>query len=298
MTASAEGRDYSAYQAPLTAADLSGLSFAFTKVTNGLTEIDPHLARNWAVLGSWGKPRGGYHELVGSASATAQDTYYVDAIKANGGLRPGDILAVVASDYPGVTDADVKAWCDKVRSLAGPQHPIVAYTDLDVAKTLVATSGHYDLWVAWPSSSAPGPSQWAPAKWKTWRFWQWGTEGGVDADAFNGTTADLDSWIAGYTGWTFPEPAGLHVVKQTRDGYTLVWEPVTGPSGQKPTGYSVFTYDAAGELASHQTVTGTGASEYGPTGKGLPAGRYETHLWANGAPAGPPHATITVTLTR
>ena len=204
MTASAEGRDYSAYQAPLTAADLSGLSFAFTKVTNGLTEIDPHLARNWAVLGSWGKPRGGYHELVGSASATAQGTYYMDAIKANGGLRPGDILAVVASDYPGVTDADVKAWCDKVRSLAGPQHPIVAYTDLDVAKTLVATSGHYDLWVAWPSSSAPGPSQWAPAKWKTWRFWQWGTEGGVDADAFNGTAAQLDQWIASYSPQTGP----------------------------------------------------------------------------------------------
>ncbi len=197
MTASAQGRDYSAYQPPLTTADLDGLSFCFTKVTNGLTEVDPNLARNWAVLGSWGKPRGGYHELTAEASATGQAAYFVSALKANGGLRPGDILAVVASDYP-VNDAEVKACCDEVHALAGPQHPIVVYSDLSVAKTLITTSRSYDLWVAWPSPTAPDPSQWAPATWGTWRLWQWGAEGGVDADAFNGSAAGLDSWIASY----------------------------------------------------------------------------------------------------
>lgn len=197
MTASAQGRDYSAYQAPLTTADLDGLSFCFTKVTNGLTEVDPDLANNWSVLGGWGKPRGGYHELTASGSATGQASYFIAALKAHGGLKPGDILAVVASDYP-VSDADVKACCDEVHALAGPQHPVVVYTDLSVARTLIATSEHYDLWVAWPNDAAPGPLQWAPAKWQAWRFWQWGTEGGVDADAYNGTTAELDSWIASY----------------------------------------------------------------------------------------------------
>ena len=98
-------------------------------------------------------------------------------------------------------------------------------------------------------------------------------------------------------GWTFPAPAGLHVVKQTREGYSFEWEPVTGPSGQKPTGYSAYTYNTAGDLANHQVVTGLTASEYGPTGKGLPAGTYRTDVWANGGEVGPSHSTLTVTLT-
>ena len=99
-------------------------------------------------------------------------------------------------------------------------------------------------------------------------------------------------------GWTFPAPSGLHVVKQTREGYTFAWEPVKGPSGQKPTGYSAYTYGAGGELVNHQVVTGLAASEYGPAGTGLPAGTYRTNVWANGGEVGPSHATVTVTLTR
>lgn len=97
-------------------------------------------------------------------------------------------------------------------------------------------------------------------------------------------------------GWTFPAPAGLHVVKQTREGYSFAWDAVTGPSGQKPTGYSACTYNAAGDLVNHQVVTGLTASEYGPTGKGLPAGTYRTDVWANGAPDAPPNSPLTVTL--
>jgi len=206
MTASAQGRDVSAYQLPLLPADLTGLDFAWTKVTDGLSIVDPNLASNWAILGKWGKPRGGYHELT-SGDASAQAAFFIAALNGHGGLRDGDMLAVVASDYPGVTDASVKVWCDKVRSLAGP-HPILVYTDLSVAKTLVTTSRHYDLWVAWPSSTAPVPAQWAPAKWKTWRLWQWGEVRGVDADAFNGDVSGLGAWISTYT-----KEAGMEITK-------------------------------------------------------------------------------------
>lgn len=99
-------------------------------------------------------------------------------------------------------------------------------------------------------------------------------------------------------GWTFPAPGGLHVVKQTREGYSFAWDAVTGPAGQKPSGYSAYTYNAAGDLVNHQIVTGLTASEYGPTGKGLPAGTYGTDVWANGAPDRPPNSPLTVTLIR
>ena len=207
MTASAQGRDVSAYQLPLVPADLSGLDFAWTKVTDGLSLTDPNLASNWAILGKWGKPRGGYHELT-SGDTPSQAAFFIAALNGHGGLRAGDMLAVVASDYSGVTDAGVRAWCDKVRSLAGAGHPILVYTDLSVAETLVTTSQHYDLWVAWPSSTAPVPAQWAPAKWKTWRFWQWGEIRGVDADAFNGDAAGLRAWISTYT-----KETGMEITK-------------------------------------------------------------------------------------
>lgn len=99
-------------------------------------------------------------------------------------------------------------------------------------------------------------------------------------------------------GWTFPAPGGLHVVKQTRDGYSFAWDAVKGPSGQKPTGYSAYTYSAAGDLVNHQVAAGLTASEYGPSGKGLPAGTYRTNVWANGGEEAPSHSQLTVTLTR
>ena len=88
-------------------------------------------------------------------------------------------------------------------------------------------------------------------------------------------------------------------MKQTREGYTFAWEPVKGPSGQKPTGYSAYTYGAGGELVNHQVVDRAGRiRSTGPAGTGLPAGTYRTNVWANGGEVGPSHATVTVTLTR
>jgi GH25 family lysozyme M1 (1,4-beta-N-acetylmuramidase) len=203
MTASAQGKDVSAYQQLITPADAGALDFMFVKATEGLTLTDPNFAGNWAVLGGAGLHRGAYHEYHPEDDPLAQAQHFVSAVKAHG-LQPGDMLALVASDYPGTADASFKAACDWTAALAGPTCPVLAYTDLSVAKTLIQTSQAYDLWVAWPSGIAPDPAQWAPARWPAWRFWQWGQPGGTDHDAFNGTRADLDTWIAGYSKRTIP----------------------------------------------------------------------------------------------
>lgn len=229
MTASAQGKDFSAYQAPITEQDLAGLDFAFTKATEGITAVDPHFAANWAVLGASGLHRGAYHEYHPSQDPLAQAEHLVTTVKSCG-LRAGDMLALVASDYPGLSDASFRAALDWTAALAGPACPVLAYTDLSVARTLVATSAACDLWVAWPSPAAPGPGQWAPARWQTWRFWQWGQPGGVDHNAYNGTRADLDTWIAGYTQHrTIPPPPAPSWQEEMLNALPVLKQGATGP---------------------------------------------------------------------
>ena len=63
--ASAQGKDFSAFQRPVTPADLTGLSFAFTRVSNwsGTTMgTDPNFAHDWAAFKTAGLDRGARSE--------------------------------------------------------------------------------------------------------------------------------------------------------------------------------------------------------------------------------------------
>jgi len=192
MTASAQGRDYSAYQPVLTAADLDGLDFAFCKATNGLT-ADPHFVTNWQVTGTKGIHRGAYHELVpaSTASAKAQADRFLAVVNAAGGAEPGTMLAVVASDYAGVTGAEVLAFCDAVHA-AEPHCATLVYSDLDFLPHLTGCTA-YDLWVAWPSGAAPSAAQIKP--FTRWCLWQWGQADGTDQDAYDGSPAEMTTWL-------------------------------------------------------------------------------------------------------
>jgi GH25 family lysozyme M1 (1,4-beta-N-acetylmuramidase) len=251
MTASAQGIDVSSYQPPLTPDALKGLAFAFCKATNGDQLADAHFARNWAALKAAGIRRGAYHELISPAYASGKtQAQYFLATVIGQGLEPGDMLAVVASDYGGVTDSEVKAWCDTVRA-AAPTSPVLVYSDLSAAEALTSCTG-YDLWAAWPSDTAPA----SVSPWKTWRFWQWGTENGVDRDAHNGTGEEMGAWLdsvaspAPAADWTFGPPQGL----TAHPGHTsvrLTWEAPAG-APEAPARYSVFIY--AGDVCDEGTM--------------------------------------------
>jgi lysozyme len=190
---SAQGIDVSAYQSTLTASALEGLDFAFAKATDGPGGTDPHFAGNWAAIKAAGKHRGAYHELWPGIPA-AQAAHFLATVQAQG-LEPGDMLAVVASDYP-ASDADVRAFCDSVKAATSGRNHVLVYSDLSVAKGLTSCTG-YDLWVAWPSDTPPA----SVSPWKTWRLWQWQMTG-LDRDAFNGSAAEMTAWLA-----TSPGPA-------------------------------------------------------------------------------------------
>lgn len=98
-------------------------------------------------------------------------------------------------------------------------------------------------------------------------------------------------------GWRYPAPTGLAASNVSDSGYQLTWQPVQGPNGQKPSTYTVATYQTNGVKVDQFVSGSTTTKEYGAGGKGLhPGWTYRTDVWANGGPLAPPHASVTVTI--
>ncbi len=77
----------------------------------------------------------------------------------------------------------------------------------------------------------------------------------------------------------------------------MSWQPVQGPNGQKPSTYTVATFQTNGVKVDQFASGSTSTKEYGAGGKGLhPGWTYRVDVWANGGPLAPPHASTTVTL--
>lgn len=217
---SAEGEDRSSYQDVL---PWTGDEFGFVKATETTDWRDPTFAANWAALKHEGKPRGAYHFLHAERSPVAQAEFFVSIVKEQG-LEPGDMLVADSEVIPGpggvlqpsipdsmhapnvpftgeVGSGDLVGSCtltflQTVRSLAGPNIPVLCYTNLSVG-ALLGSCTDFDLFIAYPSATAP-PSV---APWPKWRFWQWGFgggQGGGDRDAYNGTVDELGQWIGSF----------------------------------------------------------------------------------------------------
>ena len=89
--------------------------------------------------------------------------------------------------------------------------------------------------------------------------------------------------------WRYPAPTGLQAYAVSDSGYSIRWNPVQGPNGQKPSTYTVATYTAGGQKVDQFTPQSTNTKEYGSGGKGLkPSTQYHTQVWANGGPQAPP----------
>ena len=115
-----------------------------------------------------------------------------------------------------------------------------------------------------------------------------GTTGGTSTGG--ATTSSSGSW-------KYPAPTGLRASSISDSGYSLSWNGVQGPNGQKPSSYTVMTTQQNGKKVDQFTAHGTGTKEYGAGGKGLhPGWTYRTDVWANGSPTPAPHASITVTV--
>jgi lysozyme len=219
--ASAQGLDVSNFQGNYNWAAavkaFPGLAFGIHRLTQGLgapgtNSPDPTARWNHAQIRDNGLRRGAYHFLDPFADGAQQARYFA-AMHEQLGLVKSDMLWLdneTAGNSAQAVAACAHAFMTELHSLR-PDNPMGVYTFIDFAKegNCQGLSG-WPLWLAYPNASAPAP----PPPWVKWTFWQWGTRTGVDADAFNGTVADLDAWIASFA----PSPPGPF--KHVTDGKT------------------------------------------------------------------------------
>jgi lysozyme len=177
----------------------SGRTFAFARVSDGITHPDTKFADNWPAMKKVGLIRGAYQFFRPTRDPIAQADLLLSKLDAAGGLAKGDLPPVldleVTDDNPAsVVVSKAKAWLDYVQSKTGVK-PIV-YTGNNMSATIGTNFKDYVLWVAHYQVSCPR----LPNGWSTWQFWQDGESGsvpgisgGTDTDFFNGTRAQLEA---------------------------------------------------------------------------------------------------------
>jgi lysozyme len=196
-----EGVDVSYYQPHVDwiAAKKAGISFAFLRVSDGASFLDPELAPGWAAAGKAGIVRGPYQFFRPGEDAVAQADLLIATLRAQGGLQPGDLPPVldieVTDDLPAATiRAGMGRWLARVEAAFGRRPMIYTSPGFWDGLGAEASFARYPLWVAHWDTACPG----VPGAWPTWTFWQTtdhaeipGIPGSVDRDRFNGTLADL-----------------------------------------------------------------------------------------------------------
>lgn len=183
----------------------NGVSFAFVKATEGGDVIDPSFARYWQDAARAGIPRGAYHYYYFCRPAIEQARWFIRNVPRSPGALPP------------VLDME---WTPFSRTCT--KRPEAALVRREAATFLAALERHYgqrpiiyttvdfyhenQMWRVpgaefWLRSVAGHPSQVYPSR--TWRFWQYsgtglvpGITGEVDLNAFSGSAADWQNWLA------------------------------------------------------------------------------------------------------
>jgi lysozyme len=212
----------------------AGVTFAFIRVSDGVTYKDPKFASNWTNAKAAGVIRGAYQFFRPAQSVTAQANLFLQAI---GTYQPGDLPPVIDVEAtgglsPSQIASRVRQWVDIVEQATGVT-PIV-YTGKYFWRDEVGGPASFEpnpLWIAQYTSKCPD----IPSPWTRWMFWQHsdrgrvdGIQGNVDVNKFNGTLADLRAFAAGTQATAAQAPLPFHWVQNDDATYTFV---ANAPSG-------------------------------------------------------------------
>lgn len=188
------GQDWSSYQSATP--DTSGLSFAFTKITEGTGYVNPKWPSQRDHAKAEGLVWGGYHYPHMRNSVKAEADCFLSKVN----WQPGDMVAL---DWEGYDDAnkDVplsaqmaykEAW---LRYVTGklPHNPVGMYCDTEYWLRVDSTGYYGDfLWIA-DYVTAGKPRIKAP-----WLFHQFSSSP-VDRDYCHlGSTAELRAWALSF----------------------------------------------------------------------------------------------------
>ncbi|MFF8995990.1 glycoside hydrolase family 25 protein [Streptomyces sp. NPDC014983] len=181
------GIDVSSFQS--TSYDTDGLSFVFTKATEGRSYVNPRLAAQTKTGRDAGLVVGFYHFLW-PGNLTAQADYFLQ----HAPERAGDILAVdweTTSDGTHASNAEKDIFIRRLKDLR-PHNRVVLYTNRDFWLNIDRTSYAGDgLWIAdYVTAGKPR----IKAK---WRFHQYASQPHDKDLADFPSEAALKEWAAG-----------------------------------------------------------------------------------------------------
>jgi GH25 family lysozyme M1 (1,4-beta-N-acetylmuramidase) len=195
-----EGVDVSKYEGHIdwNAVKASGHTFAFVRVSDGLTHFDATFATNWANAKAAGVYRGAYIFFRPTEDAVAQADLLLSHGGGDGDFAPVLDVEVTDGASAGHIRAGIDAWSARVKDATG-RTPIV-YTAPGFWASVGGGARSETLWVANWGVSCPK----LPSSWSGWEFWQYSDHGRVpgisvpvDVNRFNGSQADLDALVAG-----------------------------------------------------------------------------------------------------
>lgn len=179
-----KGVDVSNYQAA--SGWETGVDFAFVKLTEGTTYVNP----KWVAQRQTARDAGlvvGFYHFVRPGSMVDQADYFLSQVA----LRPGDVLCLDWEDQD-VSSAEKDAWISYVQGRTG--HRVVLYCNGYFWKTLDRSSFAGDgLWIATAGYAAGEPNISSP-----WVLHQYSTSGGIDHDVAQfDSRADMLAWAVG-----------------------------------------------------------------------------------------------------
>jgi GH25 family lysozyme M1 (1,4-beta-N-acetylmuramidase) len=195
------GIDVSIYQHAVnwSAVKGSGVEFAIARVSDGTGSIDSTFAGNWAGMKAAGLIRGAYQYFEPGQDPTAQANLVIARV---GRLGIGDLpvmldVEATGGQSPATITARIHTWVDAITAGTGKVPFIYTGAYFWDASVRSADFAGLALNVAWYGTDCPG----APSAWNGWTFHQFtssahipGVTGGVDADVFNGTLAQLQAF--------------------------------------------------------------------------------------------------------
>lgn len=197
------GQDWASYQD--SRPDTSGLSFAFVKVTEGLTYVNPKWASQRDHAKANGLVWGAYHYPHMGNNDRAEADFFLSQVA----WQPGDLMVLDWEGYDaanqGVSAARQLAYKEDYLAYVKsrlPHNPVGMYCNTDYWNR-VDTTGHTGdfLWIATAGRPAGSPGIRA-----NWLFHQY-TDSPVDSDYCPlGSTAELRAWALAFAGQT-PTPA-------------------------------------------------------------------------------------------
>lgn len=168
----------------------SGVAFGFAKATEGVDWTDKWFPRNWRCMRESWMVCGAYHFARPKGDPVEQARHFLHTIRAAGGLRRGDLIALDLETSDGLRPEFVarfaRRWCRYVERQG--VRPFV-YTFQSFARAgNCAGLGDYPLWIASPAKPQGDPV--VPGPWRGWTIHQY-DNAPLDRNVFHGSREQL-----------------------------------------------------------------------------------------------------------